>query len=136
MPRENEATPHSPARGEEAVPRSPALLLLDDEATPCPAREDEAAPHPAGGDEASPRSCMRRGDVTSSRVGKVGRLVPHGKTRHRLVTCRETLVSTLPPGSGRSAYRYPVGPVRTARIGQYNSKRKTLEYTTLNYKNI
>ncbi|RWV98192.1 hypothetical protein GW17_00038978 [Ensete ventricosum] len=38
----------------------------------------------------------------------------------------ETLDSTVLPGRGRSVYRYPIGPVHTARTRRYSSKRKTL----------
>ncbi|RWV92168.1 hypothetical protein GW17_00045481 [Ensete ventricosum] len=57
------------------------------EVSPHPAQGDEASPHPAQGDEASPHPCVGR------------------------------LVLMVSPSSGRSAYRYPVRPVCTARIG-------------------
>ncbi|CAL9765879.1 unnamed protein product, partial [Musa acuminata subsp. burmannicoides] len=36
----------------------------------------------------------------------------------------------VPPGSGRSAYRSPIGPVRTARTGRYDSVSQSLVYST------
>ncbi|RZS28716.1 hypothetical protein BHM03_00062359 [Ensete ventricosum] len=58
-----------------------------------PAREDEVAPRPCTG---------RRGNASSP--------------------CREMPISTVSPGSRRSAYRYPLRSVRTAHIGRYKSK--------------
>ncbi|RRT35789.1 hypothetical protein B296_00054269, partial [Ensete ventricosum] len=47
----------------------------------------------------------------------------HWKTRWCLIIPLEDEVlprsrAGVPPGSGRSVYRYPVGPIRTARIDQ------------------
>ncbi|RWW08543.1 hypothetical protein GW17_00028004 [Ensete ventricosum] len=127
---ENEVTLRSPARGEEATSHSPALLPLENEVSPRPARGDEASPYPARGDEASPHPASprlergRRRRLIPRRLIPL-RLIPRGKTRRCLIPlassrtrrrgvasslCGETLVSTVPPSSGRSAYRYPVGP--------------------------
>ncbi|RZS01710.1 hypothetical protein BHM03_00031619 [Ensete ventricosum] len=54
-------------------------------------------------DEATPRPHARRQGVT---------LFPHG----------EMSISMVSPGSGRSAYRYPVGPICIARTEWYRSK--------------
>ncbi|CAL9084223.1 unnamed protein product, partial [Musa textilis] len=35
----------------------------------------------------------------------------------------------IPPSSGWSVYRYPIGPIHTARTGLYHSKMHTLIYT-------
>ncbi|RRT34072.1 hypothetical protein B296_00054525 [Ensete ventricosum] len=58
--------------------------------------------------------------VVSSHTGKEASPCPVPSLRG------ETLVSTVPIGSGRYAYRYPVGSVRIAHTGRYSSKRKTL----------
>ncbi|RRT50476.1 hypothetical protein B296_00037735, partial [Ensete ventricosum] len=66
----------------------------------------------------------REGGVTLSRAG----------TRYRLtsfVPCsvasrRETSDLMVPPGSGQSAYQYPVGLVCTACIERYSLKFQTL----------
>ncbi|RWV87931.1 hypothetical protein GW17_00050035 [Ensete ventricosum] len=100
-------------------------------------------------------TATERGDTSFSRASPAGRRgvasFLHGERRRRLVSCGEgggassnftssrarrrgvasslcgeTPISTVPPGSGRSTYRYPVGPIRTTRIGCCSSKQKTL----------
>ncbi|RWW14288.1 hypothetical protein BHE74_00026099 [Ensete ventricosum] len=39
---------------------------------------------------------------------------------------RRRPISVVPPGSGHSAYWYPVRPVHTARTERYRTKRRTL----------
>ncbi|RZS09495.1 hypothetical protein BHM03_00040583 [Ensete ventricosum] len=67
------------------------------------------------------------GGIASSRIG----------TRHHLTSFisrsiasrKETSDLMVPPGSRRSAYRYPVGPVYTAHTERYSSKFQTLVAT-------
>ncbi|RWW27193.1 hypothetical protein BHE74_00041831 [Ensete ventricosum] len=46
---------------------------------------------------------------------------PHSHARRR----------TVPPDSGRSTYRYPIGPLRTAHTEWYRSKWRTLIWSVL-----
>ncbi|CAL9078767.1 unnamed protein product, partial [Musa textilis] len=55
--------------------------------------------------------------------GTVGVLLPPDISPYRSI--RE--IPGVPPGRGRSAYRYPIGPVRTARTRRYSSKLHTLD---------
>ncbi|RWW47696.1 hypothetical protein BHE74_00046287 [Ensete ventricosum] len=73
--------------------------------------EDEARPHPpVRGDETSPRCLVPAREDEAS---------PCSRARRCMVLL----------GSGRSAYQYPVEPIRTAHIGRYRSKRRTLHRT-------
>ncbi|RWW31007.1 hypothetical protein GW17_00004394 [Ensete ventricosum] len=47
------------------------------------------------------------------------------------IDCRRSIL-TVSPGSGRSAYRYPVGLVHTARTKRYRTKWRTLHISNPN----
>ncbi|RRT47646.1 hypothetical protein B296_00040818, partial [Ensete ventricosum] len=95
----------------------------------------------------------RRG-VTSFLRGKRRRRPVSGETRRRLIPVRgeeasscpargrwrrlvpqgETPFSTVPPDSGQSAYRYPIGPVCTTHTGRYSLKWKMAVPPTIWYR--
>ncbi|RRT83918.1 hypothetical protein B296_00014325 [Ensete ventricosum] len=70
----------------------------------------------AGGRRGALSPARGRGDA-SSRVGRQG---------VALFICGETLVSMVPPGSGRPVYQFPIEVIRAARTERYSSKQKTL----------
>ncbi|RWW53197.1 hypothetical protein BHE74_00040331 [Ensete ventricosum] len=75
-------------------------------------RKDEASPHSHAG---VPIVLSRL--VSPSREGSPpAKNCPWGRTAE---IDRRWLISTVPPDSERSTYRYPIGPVHTAHTGRY-----------------
>ncbi|RZS07002.1 hypothetical protein BHM03_00037760 [Ensete ventricosum] len=94
-----------------------------------PSREDEAAPRSPAGRQGSPRPCAERQGSPRPHAGRRGLAsLPLSRTRTRRQTLPrgETLISTVPPGSERSACRYPIRQARTTRTRRYRSKQRTL----------
>ncbi|RZS01522.1 hypothetical protein BHM03_00031394, partial [Ensete ventricosum] len=107
------------------LPRSPFSPHGETRHRLVPAREEEALPRLV-----SPTD--RAGNQGSSLFSPFSYSPSSSFSLNRPPTVeidRRRLISMVLPNSGRSTYQYPIGLVRTAHIGRYRPKRRTLPGT-------